>query len=259
MNYRQAKWLLFIVALVALPFLFWPDHKAKPAAVPATAKKTAAGAKQPTQPPTYPLDKAASLWAIVNKGRALPSTYTPAGLRPPQVPLRLTASNPEMSLRPETATALEAMAAAAKSSGLNFMLASGYRSYSLQVSVHDAEVRNNGAAAADAVSARPGHSEHQTGLAADLEPVSRQCELQACFADTPEGQWLAANAYKYGFIIRYPKNLVPETGYSYEPWHVRYVGNQLAATVQSQNTSLEKYFGLPFYSDYPAESLTLTE
>jgi D-alanyl-D-alanine carboxypeptidase len=257
MNYRKIKWLLFVLALIAAAFIFWPQAKKNNIAPAQPSKKTPAATTKTTANQTYPIDKADSLWVIVNKGRVLPSDYVPAGLRPPQIPLRLAAANPEMTLAPEAATALEEMSAAAKTGGLNLMLASGYRSYSLQVAVHDAEVRNNGAAAADAVSARPGHSEHQTGLAADLEPANRRCEVLPCFADTPEGAWLAANAYKYGFIIRYQKTTVPETGYNYEPWHVRYIGKSLAATIQSQNVTLEKYFNLTFYTDYPAQSLQL--
>jgi zinc D-Ala-D-Ala carboxypeptidase len=254
MTYRRFRWLLFVAALVAAVFIFIPHHKAK--------KNTITYKPSPSSPriqkvPTPPLDKADSLWVIVNKGRVLPSGYTPAGLRSPNIPLRLGASNSEMTLRSDSAAALEAMAAAAKTDGLSLMLASGYRSYSEQVAVYAAEVKNNGQAAADAVSARPGHSEHQTGLAADLEPSSRQCELQVCFADTPPGRWLAANAYKYGFIIRYQKDMTSETGYSYEPWHVRYVGKQLAGTIHAQNVTLEKYFKLTFYADYPGQSLQL--
>jgi D-alanyl-D-alanine carboxypeptidase len=259
MNYQKVKWLLFVIALVAAVFIFWPHHKKTNSSQSPPKKRTAAKVSKNAVTPIYPLDKADSLWVIVNKGRILPSTYVPAGLRAPQIPLRLSASNPEMTLRPETDAALEELAGAAKTEGLNLMLASGYRSYSLQVTVHDSEVRNNGATAADAVSARPGHSEHQTGLAADIEPTRRQCELQTCFADTPEGKWLAANAYKYGFIIRYQNNTTAQTGYSYEPWHIRYIGKQLAATIYSQNVTLEKYFSLPFYTDYQAQSLQLTQ
>jgi zinc D-Ala-D-Ala carboxypeptidase len=252
---RTLKWLLLVAALAALPFIFRPEHQSKNLS-PTPAKKPA-NSYQPVSAANPPLDEASSLWVIVNKGRALPAGYTPSGLRSPNTPLRLPASTPEMMLRSDAATALEDMTAAAKNQGINLMLASGYRSYQTQVAVHDSEVRASGTAAADAVSARPGHSEHQTGLAADLEPTSRKCEVEACFAATPEGQWLAANAYKYGFIIRYQQNTSPETGYSYEPWHVRYLGKQLAATVHSQNVTLERYFKLPFYTDYPAQSLQL--
>jgi hypothetical protein len=147
MNYQKVKWLLFVIALVAAVFIFWPHHKKTNSSQSPPKKRTAAKVSKNAVTPIYPLDKADSLWVIVNKGRILPSTYVPAGLRAPQIPLRLSASNPEMTLRPETDAALEELAGAAKTEGLNLMLASGYRSYSLQVTVHDSEVRNNGATA----------------------------------------------------------------------------------------------------------------
>ncbi len=108
-----------------------------------------------------------------------------------------------------------------------------------------------GKAVADTQSARPGFSEHQTGLAADIEPASRTCEVQECFGDTPEGQWVAANAYKYGFVIRYPKDMQHVTGYIYEPWHVRYVGKKLAEQMHKEGVAtLEQFFGLENAPDY---------
>jgi len=118
-------------------------------------------------------------------------------------------------------------------------------------------VSSQGRAQTDASSARPGHSEHQTGLAADIEPASRQCEVQNCFADTPEGQWLAVNAYKYGFIVRYQKDTQNLTGYEYEPWHIRYVGLSLANEVQRTHKTLEQTFHLPVYTAYPATNYIL--
>lgn len=194
----------------------------------------------------YPIDEAGSIWWIVNKVRPLePATYAPDDLIVPDVPLRVSAGDSEMRLRKQAATALEELVAAAKADKINLMLASGYRSYQLQVAVYNANVQKYGQAGADKQSARPGTSEHQTGLAADLEPVSRQCELEQCFGDLPEGQWLAANAYKYGFIIRYPLSKDDVTGYEYEPWHIRYVGNDLAAELKKQNiATLEEFFNI---------------
>ena len=148
-----------------------------------------------------------------------------------------------MRLRKEAATALEQMAAEAKKDGINLMLASGYRSYQLQVSVYNANVQKYGQAGADKQSARPGTSEHQTGLAADIGSTSRQCEIEQCFGDLPEGKWLSANAYKYGFILRYPADKQAVTGYEYEPWHYRYIGTELATELHKQSvTTLEEFF-----------------
>ena len=197
------------------------------------------------------------MWVVVNKGRQLPSDYVPAGLVVPTVPLRLSGSAAEMHVRSDTAAAMEKMFAAAKNEGINLMLASGYRSYATQVSVYNGYVSASGVDQADTFSARPGHSEHQTGLAADVEPTSRVCEVEQCFENTPEGKWLAANSYKYGFIIRYQKDTQALTGYEYEPWHVRYVGSDLSAQIHQTGQTLEQFFGLPNYSTYPDKSLIL--
>lgn len=194
----------------------------------------------------HSVDDSDSVWWIVNKTRPLePATYAPTDLVVPKIPLRLGAGDSEMRLRKETAGALEQMAQAAKVYKINIMLTSGYRSYQLQVAVYNANLQKYGQAGADKQSARPGTSEHQTGLAADLEPTSKKCELEQCFADTPEGQWLATNAYKFGFIIRYPLNKEAITGYEYEPWHLRYVGNELATELHNQNIqTLEEFFNI---------------
>ncbi len=194
----------------------------------------------------YSINDPTSLWVVVNKPRALnPISYAPSDLRVPQIPLRVP-GNESMQVRKDTATALETMFAAAKTERINLMLSSGYRSYSYQVSLYNGYVQSLGKAAADQQSARPGHSEHQTGLAADIEPTSRNCEVEQCFANTKEGQWLAANAFKFGFIIRYSADKVAVTGYEYEPWHVRYVGVELATEMHNKNIkTLEEFFNVP--------------
>ncbi len=206
----------------------------------------------------YSLNDPSSLWAIANKGRQLPADYVPANLVNPNVPLRLDSSSPEMMLRQDAASALAQMFTAAQKDDLKLMLASGYRPYSQQVALYNRYVSQDGQAAADTYSAKPGHSEHQLGLAADVEPVSRICEVDQCFADTAEGKWVAANAYKSGFIIRYPKGKESQTGYEYEPWHVRYVGAALAAQIYKTDTTLEQFFGLPYYDSYPDQPYKLS-
>lgn len=251
------KLLIFIVLFAAVALLAWwrNDQLVKKSLSGATASTRPASAAPPGfNKDQHSINDPTSIWAIVNKGRVLPSNYVPPTLVAPSVALRLPASNSEMQVRQETAAAIEKLFTAAASNGLNLMLASGYRSYAEQVSVYGAEVQNNGRAVADQESARPGHSEHQTGLAVDIEPLSRNCELSVCFADTPEGKWLAANANKYGFTIRYQKGKNGLTGYNYEPWHIRYVGVALAAEINRTGQTLEQFFGLAAYSDYPAVS-----
>jgi D-alanyl-D-alanine carboxypeptidase len=198
----------------------------------------------------YSLDESSSKWAIVNKGRSLPSSYTPPDLAAPNVPLRLPSSDPEMQVRSQVSPAMQKMFEDAKKQNIHLMLSSGYRSYVLQQSVYGSNVNADGQQNADVSSAKPGHSEHQTGLAADIEPTSRNCEVQLCFAGTPEGRWLADNSYKYGFIIRYQHGKEKLTGYEYEPWHVRYVGLDLARQIHATDKTLEQFFNLPTFTDY---------
>lgn len=197
----------------------------------------------------YSLDEPGSLWVIVNKQRSIPASYEPTSLRQPNVAVRASGS-PEMLLRDDAASAVEQLVAAAAKDGVNLMLVSGYRSYGLQQAVYNGNVASEGQAQADKTSARPGHSEHQTGLGADLGATSGACQLQACFGQTPEGQWLAANAHKYGFVIRYPEGKEAIVGYTYEPWHLRYVGKSLASEVKKTGQTLEEFFGLPAAPNY---------
>jgi D-alanyl-D-alanine carboxypeptidase len=205
----------------------------------------------------YSINDPASIWAVVNKGRALPASYIPQDLLAPNVPLRLPATDPEMQIRSVAAPLLQQMFSEALKQNVHLMLSSGYRSYALQSSVYSGYVNSQGQKSADSSSAKPGHSEHQTGLAIDIEPTSRDCEVELCFANTPEGKWLNANAYKYGFIIRYQKGQDKLSGYEYEPWHVRFVGKELAAQIHTSNQTLEQFFGQPSYTEYKSNPYQL--
>lgn len=184
---------------------------------------------------------AASIWVVVNKKRPLdPKTYAPSDL---------VAVGGGQQMRKEAAEALTTMIAAAKTAGLTMSPLSGYRSYNTQVSVYNNEVATNGQAVADTQSARPGTSEHQTGLAVDIGGGG--CGIEDCFGNTAEGRWLAANAYKYGFIVRYTTGKESVTGYRAEPWHVRYIGTALSTEMNTQKiTTLEEFFGLPNAPSY---------
>ena len=175
---------------------------------------------------------------VVNKQRPLnPKTYAPK-------PLAYVNGAP---LFKDAAIALQQMAAAMKKAGAGTLwLNSGYRSYNTQVVVHDRQVRNLGLAAGERLAARPGYSEHQTGLAADVSALGQGCAIQVCFAKTKAGKWLAANSWQYGWILRYQDGQTPTTGYQYEPWHFRFVGVDMATDYKSkQSKSLEAYWGLP--------------
>jgi D-alanyl-D-alanine carboxypeptidase len=193
-------------------------------------------------PGAYSLTKASSLWVVANKQRPLnPITYKP-----------VIGYFKGVQIAKVAAAALSKMAAGMlkdKAGTLN--LNSGYRSYDTQVSIHDRQVKRLGLKAGEALAARPGYSEHQTGLAADVSAAGQGCNIQVCFAKTKAGKWLAANAWQYGFILRYPDGQTPTTGYQFEPWHFRYVGVELATEMKSQNiTVLEKFWKLPAAPSY---------
>lgn len=156
---------------------------------------------------------------VVNKTYSLPSDYNPG--------VDSTAN-----------AALSEMIAAAAKDGINLWIASGFRSYSRQETLYNNYVARDGKAAADRYSARPGYSEHQTGLAFDLN------SLEQSFGETKEGKWIAENCWKYGFILRYPKNKEAKTGYMYEPWHVRYLGKDIAEKVFNSGLCLEEYLNI---------------
>ncbi len=195
----------------------------------------------------FSLTDPASPWVIANKHNMLsPKTYAPADLVVPNVPLRNNITSDEKQLRFETARSLEKMVAAAKIEGISLNVQSGYRSYNFQVTLYNRYVQQQGQVQADSQSARPGHSEHQTGLAVDLGGVTRtSCNVEACYADTAEGKWISEHAYEYGFVVRYPAGKTAITGYVYEPWHLRYVGIELSTEMnKTQITTLEEFFGL---------------
>lgn len=134
--------------------------------------------------------------------------------------------------------ALQQLQNAAASNGHEMTLISGYRSYDYQASLYNGYVMMDGQAAADRYSARPGYSEHQTGLAFDIGKLDQN------YGYSPAGQWLAQHAHEYGFIIRYPQGKEHVTGYMYEPWHVRYLGVTLASNVYMSGLTLEEYLGV---------------
>lgn len=180
---------------------------------------------------------------LVNKQRNLPSSYVPQDLVVPRIPFSFSGPSPKKQMKRVAATALEKLFAAAKKDGIDLKAVSGYRSYATQKAIFERNARNKGEAVANKTSARPGQSEHQTGLSMDISSASVGYALEQSFGNTKEGKWLKANAPKYGFIIRYGKGKEKLTGYSYEPWHVRYVGVYIAGEITRQNITLEQYLG----------------
>ena len=183
-----------------------------------------------------------SLSVLVNKNYSLPEDYEPDDLVFLEVPLyNNDKSNEANYLRKEAADALKELFTAAQKEGYELIARSGYRSYATQASLYGRYVEQDGVEAADTYSARPGHSEHQTGLTIDITSDGVHGGLTESFGETEEGKWVAENAYRFGFIVRYPQDRTAETGYQYEPWHLRYVGVQAATEIYQDQLILEDY------------------
>lgn len=183
----------------------------------------------------------ADLWKIANKSRAFANPrYQPSDLRIVSVPTLPGRGQDERSLRAVLMPDLERLVAAARAAGVTLRVGSGYRSYTTQASLFASYARRHGEAEASRFSSRPGHSEHQSGLAVDFAGADQTCWVDDCFEQTAAGKWLAAHAHEYGFILRYPKGKEPITGYQYEPWHFRYVGRELAGALHQSGLTMEE-------------------
>src|SRR5690625_1806734 len=177
---------------------------------------------------------------LVNKHNGLTDYYEPDDLVTVEVPTVL--ENPEVrQLRQVAADALFEMFEEAKNDGIYLHARSGYRSYETQVALFNNYVAEHGEEAANKFSARPGHSEHQTGLVMDVTSESVKFQLTEAFGETAEGVWIKENAHRFGFIIRYPEGKENITGYVYEPWHLRYVGEEVAEAIYESGLTFEEF------------------
>lgn len=169
----------------------------------------------------------------------LPESYAPDDL----VPLsEAGVGTAEMAVRSLVMPDLRALLAEAEAAGMGLEVQSTYRSYGYQVTTFDSWVAQDGLEAALKTSARPGHSEHQLGTALDFRSADGPPAWElADWRDTPEGAWLAENALRFGFVMSYPEGKESVTCYSYEPWHYRYVGREVAAEVQKSGLTLREW------------------
>jgi zinc D-Ala-D-Ala carboxypeptidase len=206
--------------------------------IKASLESTAKPGQGDTVVVTNPTDRA----VVVNKQRALPGDYIPSDLVYPNVKFSFSDKIDKRKMRKEAAEALESLFAAAKKDKIELAAVSGYRSYNTQKSLFAHYVKVQGLERASQVSAKEGHSEHQTGLTMDVSSASAKFLLEEHFGDTKEGKWLAEHAHEHGFIIRYPEGKEKETGYAYEPWHIRYVGVDVATEIEEKDIILEQYF-----------------
>ena len=230
--------LLSVVALAAaIPLLVWFLFAA--GIVEAPGSRRTIERVQPTGPPSLTLtEEERELLTLVDKEHGLPSEYAPADL------IRITgieASTPNQRLRPMALAALQHLSAEAQQQGHTLAVSSAYRSYTEQEATYNYWVSRLGPVEAGRISARPGHSEHQLGTTVDLTSPSVNYELVEAFAEKPEGRWLTTNGHRFGFVMSYPVNKEATTGYAYEPWHWRYVGEKVATWLWERGFTLAEW------------------
>ncbi|HZK01285.1 MAG TPA: D-alanyl-D-alanine carboxypeptidase family protein, partial [Anaerovoracaceae bacterium] len=180
------------------------------------------------------------LLILINKQNPIDEGYKPDDLSPIKY-YATDRSEAGRYMRKEAADRFHELVEAADSEGFKIVMTTAYRSYGFQQILWNNYVANEGEAAASRFSAKPGQSEHQSGLAVDVSSPSVNYALTERFGETEEGIWLANNAHEYGFIIRFPKDKENITGYLYEPWHIRYVGQPIAEEIYSKTLTLEEY------------------
>ena len=213
-----------------------PSGFTTPTPTPSTPVVCGVGCFNPT---LYSVDKADSIWVVVNKTRPLnPLTYKPKLDK--MLNLAVPAADGFRKLK----------SALSKSGNGTLCLNSGYRSFNTQTYTYNNDVARYGKKVAETLAAHPGYSEHQTGLAADVSTTALGCRITN-FGSSKASAWIAKNAYLYGFIVRYPNGATATTGYQYEPWHLRFVGVELATQMSAAKISvLEKFWALPAAPNY---------
>ena len=173
---------------------------------------------------------------LVNKTHSLDESYKPEDLVIPKIPFLNNTTEEERHMKKEAAKAIEKLFKKAHQEGINIIGSSAYRSYEEQEKVYKHNIDVRGEKEAKKYAAIPGNSEHQTGLAIDVTNEDRWFDKS-----TKEAKWIANNAYKFGFILRYPEGKEDITGYNYEPWHIRYVGKDVAKAIHNEGITLEEY------------------
>jgi D-alanyl-D-alanine carboxypeptidase len=220
-----------------------PHTEPSPVAAPAEGPVDAAAPPPGLDLTEHSTSDPESPWVVVNKRTPL----DPVDYEPDLTTVR------GYLVRPDAAPDVAALLDAADADGVHLTLRSAYRGYPKQVAVYDGWVAQLGTEQADDVSARPGHSEHQTGLGVDVGGTTRpECDFEACFGETVEGRWVAEHAHEFGMLVRYTRQNSAVTGYAPEPWHLRWVGRELAAHMRATGvTTLEEVFDVPG-GDYAA-------
>jgi zinc D-Ala-D-Ala carboxypeptidase len=245
--------LIGVAGVLGLPKMFSDQVANLPESIQTIADQVQAKPVTIFDPPKYSIDEADSIWVVVNKQRQIsPLKYQPENLVFPAFPKPKVQNPFGLQMLEEAAVATVEMASAMSEEGIGtLILNSGFRSYKNQQGLYNRTRDTRGLAVAEKLSARPGHSEHQLGLAADFSGRGQGCVIMVCFGNTEAGKWLAENAYEYGFVLRYPKGYKAITGFQYEPWHFRYVGIELATAMKTKGIkTLEEFWELESAPDY---------
>ncbi len=182
------------------------------------------------------------IFVLANKFNKFPDDFKPQNLVKPETPYFGYGEN--YKLRKVAADALDKLCKDAKKANLTINNVSAYRSIDYQRDLYKSNVKQKGEEHANKFSSKPGHSEHHTGLCTDVSSPIMNHSLEQNYIEKPEGKWLAENAHKYGFIIRYPKGKANLTGYEYEPWHIRYLGVPLATYLYETELTYEEFLAL---------------
>jgi len=229
-----------------------PEPEPEPEPTPEPPQTGSTVAAPPPSSSGFPEDSAVTLsnsesgsyLALVNRHFRLPSHFSPSDLSIVSALNSHGNINQSIRLRATAARAMENMLNTAYDEGGHvIVIVSGYRSYATQTTVHNNHIATRGETEARRVSARPGHSEHQLGLAMDLSTFGLGGRLSSQFSSTPEGAWIRDNAHRFGFIVRYPAGREPDTGFVYEPWHLRYIGVDAATQMFGSGLILEEFSG----------------
>jgi D-alanyl-D-alanine carboxypeptidase len=256
-TYRMKKIIAFIMLGLSIVTIFFiislhdfNAHKAKAVTSKANTQKTDEEPKPdfPSYNATikkgadglYIVTNPSSALTLVNKERRLPASYKPTDLVRPNVAFSTGKKAAHPYMKKEAAAALESLFKAAKQDGIDLFAVSAYRPYEDQETIFTENKHKEGKDKASVYSAPPGASEHQTGWAIDVTSESAKFQLNEAFGDTKEGMWLSKHAHDFGFIIRYEKGKTAITGYAYEPWHLRYVGNPYATYLYKHHLTLEE-------------------
>lgn len=197
--------------------------------------------EDPAPPPTGTIGDPEDPIVLVDPERSLPSDYRPAGLVTAPIEWAVIDDGERRLLRADVAEAAAELFAAAEAAGRPLSGVSGFRSFETQVQLFEQAERGESNPDEAAYVAPPGHSEHQTGLALDVVGADGVCVTEPCFAATPAGHWIAENAHRYGFLIRYPADKEEITGYGFEPWHLRHVGVELATELHEAGLTLDEH------------------